>query len=61
MRAVGLIALLLGAVTFLYPEFPGLHRFVPMVSLGKSDSMLLGGLLIAVGALTLAIFQPNRG
>jgi hypothetical protein len=61
MRAVGLVALLLGALTFLYPQFPELHRFVPMVSLDKDQSMLLGGLLVAVGGLTLAIFRPDRG
>lgn len=61
MRAVGLGVLLLGALAFLYPEFPELHRFVPMISLNKSDSIVLGGLLVAVGALTLAIYRPNNG
>jgi hypothetical protein len=61
MRVVGLAVLLLGSLAFLYPEFPELHRFVPMVALSKSDSMLLGGLLIAVGGLTLAIYRSSRG
>jgi hypothetical protein len=61
MRAIGLGALLLGALAFLYPEFPELHRFVPMIDLSKSQSMIIGGLLIAVGGLTLAIFRPERG
>jgi hypothetical protein len=61
MRTIGLIALLLGALAFLYPSFPELHRFVPMLNLDKSQSMLLGGLLVAVGALTLAIYRPTDG
>lgn len=60
MRAVGLIALLLGAMSFLYPSFPELHRYVPAVEMGRQDAMLLGGLLVAVGALTLAIFRAGR-
>jgi hypothetical protein len=61
MRAIGLTALLLGALAFLYPEFPQLHRFIPMISFDKSQSMMLGGLLVAVGALTLAIYRPSDG
>lgn len=61
MRAIGLGALLLGALAFLYPQFPELHRFVPMIHLAKNDSMLVGGLLVAVGALAMAIFRPDRG
>ena len=54
MRAVGLTALLFGALAFLFPYY---HELVPFIRLEQTDRMLVGGLLTAVGALTLAIYR----
>ena len=59
MRAVGLAALLLSVLFFLFPFY---HSYVPFLRLGVGETRLLGGLLLAVGALTLDIYgrEPGR-
>ena len=52
MRAVGLAALLLSVLFFLFPFY---HTYVSFLRLSVGETRLLGGLLLAVGALTLAI------
>ena len=54
MRAIGLAALLLGALALVYPIW---DQWVPMLRLAAPDAQSLGGLLVAVGALTLAIHR----
>ncbi|MGV3491319.1 MAG: hypothetical protein ACO1OG_08360 [Devosia sp.] len=54
MRAVGLAAILLGVLTILFPYY---EEWVPVVTLSTTDSYMFGGLLMAVGALTLAIYR----
>jgi hypothetical protein len=54
MRAVGLAAILLGVLVFLFPYY---REWVPFISFRSNDSMLFGGLLVAVGGLTLAVYR----
>ena len=54
MRAIGLAALLLGALALVYPIW---DQWLTMIRLSAPDAQLLGGLLVAVGALTLAIHR----
>lgn len=54
MRAVGLGAILLGVLALLYPYYA---EWAPFITMGASDTYLVGGLLIAVGGLTLAIHR----
>ncbi len=54
MRAVGLTALLLSVLFFLFPWY---DQFVPMIRLSGDDTRIIGGLLLAVSALTLAIYR----
>ena len=56
MRSVGLAALLVAVLILLFPFY---RQWVPHIPLSTGDSRLLGGLLLAVGAVTLAIFR-NR-
>jgi hypothetical protein len=56
MRSVGLAALLVAILVLLLPFY---RQWVPHLPLSIGDSRLLGGLLLAVGAVTLAIFR-NR-
>jgi hypothetical protein len=58
MRAVGLAFLLLGTLAFTFPMY---DQWVRWLVLTRSESMWLGGLLVACGALTLAIYRrPER-
>lgn len=52
MRSIGLAALLLGTLAFLLPWY---RIYVPEIRISGTDAQLLAGLLVAVGALTLAI------
>lgn len=54
MRSVGLAALLLAVLFLLYPFY---RQWLPHIRITTEDSRLLGGLLLAVGALTLAVFR----
>ena len=54
MRSVGLAALLLAILVLL---FPFSRQWVPPIRISTEDSRLLGGLLLAVGALTLVVFR----
>ncbi|MDB5538831.1 MAG: hypothetical protein JWQ89_558 [Devosia sp.] len=54
MRSVGLGAILLSVLVFLFPWY---GDWLPFISLSTSDSRIVGGLLLAVGALTLAIHR----
>lgn len=54
MRSVGLAALLLSVLIFLFPWY---DHWVPFMTISANDSRLLGGLLLAVGALTLAVYR----
>lgn len=56
MRSIGLAAILLGVLILLFPFY---RQWVPYIHITSEDSRLLGGLLLAVGALTLAVFR-NR-
>jgi|EndMetStandDraft_5_1072996.scaffolds.fasta_scaffold4643728_1 hypothetical protein len=56
MRSVGLAAILLAVLIFLFPWY---HQWLPYLRLSIGDSRLLGGLSLAVGALTLIIYR-NR-
>ena len=58
MRAVGLAALLLSVMFFLFPLY---HAYVPFLHFRLDETRLLGGLLLAVGALTLAIYGRDPG
>ena len=57
MRAIGLTALLLSVLIFLFPFY---HIYVPFIRLRLEDTRILGGLLLAVGALTLAIYARQE-
>lgn len=59
MRAVGLAALLLSVLFFLFPFY---QTHVSFLRFSVSETRILGGLLLAVGALTLAIYgrEPGR-
>lgn len=54
MRSVGLAALLLAVLFLLFPFY---RQWLPHIRITTEDSRLLGGLLLAVGALTLAVFR----
>ncbi|MDF2982182.1 MAG: hypothetical protein K0Q69_1954 [Devosia sp.] len=54
MRSVGLAALLLAILFLLFPFY---RQWVPHIRISTEDSRLLGGLLLAVGALTLVVFR----
>jgi hypothetical protein len=54
MRSVGLAALLLAVLFLLFPFY---RQWVPHIRISTEDSRLLGGLLLAVGGLTLAVFR----
>ncbi len=54
MRAIGLAAILLGILALLFPYY---GEWVPLIRMKPSDSYLFGGLLVAVGGLTLAIWR----
>ncbi len=54
MRSVGLAFILVGVLVFLFPFY---GEWVPVISFTPSESQLFGGLLVAVGALTLAIHR----
>lgn len=54
MRSVGLAAILLGVLVFLFPYY---GDWVPFITLKPSESQIFGGLLVAVGALALAIYR----
>jgi hypothetical protein len=54
MRSVGLAALLLAIVFLLFPFY---RQWVPYIRISTADSRMLGGLLLAVGALTLVVFR----
>ena len=52
MKAIGLAALLLGTIAFLHPWF---RQYLPYSSITRNETQLIAGLLVAVGALTLAV------
>ena len=54
MRSVGLAALLLSVLLFLYPWY---RHWAPVLDISNNDTRIVGGLLLAVGALTLAVFR----
>jgi hypothetical protein len=54
MRSVGLAVLLLAILFLLFPFY---RQWVPHIRISTEDSRLLGGLLLAVGALTLVVFR----
>lgn len=56
MRSVGLAAILLSVMILLFPFY---RQWVPHIRLSIEDSRLLGGALLAVGAVSLAVFR-NR-
>lgn len=56
MKAVGLTFLLVGALAFLFPYY---DQFVSGLTLTGDQSRLIGGLCVAVGALTLAVFRQR--
>lgn len=56
MRAVGLAVILLGVLTLVYPYY---EEWVPFITLRTSDAYIFGGLLIALGGLTLAIYRNS--
>ena len=59
MRAVGLGFLLFGVLSFLYHPF--FREWVQFIVLTRNESIWLGGLLVACGALTLAIHRSRGG
>jgi small neutral amino acid transporter SnatA (MarC family) len=54
MRAIGLAALLLSVLMFLFPWY---HQWVPFIRIATQDTRIVGGLLLAVGAITLAVHR----
>jgi dipeptide/tripeptide permease len=54
MRSVGLAAILLSVLVFLFPWY---GDWLPFISLSSKDTRIFGGLLLAVGAITLAIYR----
>jgi hypothetical protein len=54
MRAVGLAFLLFGALAFSFPMY---DQWVRWIALTRSETMWVGGLLVACGALALAIYR----
>lgn len=53
MRSVGLAAILLSVLVFLFPWY---GDWVPVIAMSTGETRIIGGLLIAVGAITLAIY-----
>lgn len=56
MRSVGLAAILLSIMIILFPFY---RQWVPHIGLSTEDSRILGGCLLAIGALTLAVFRKT--
>ncbi len=54
MRAIGLAALLLSVLMFLFPWY---DQWVPFIRIASQDTRIVGGLLLAVGAITLAVHR----
>ena len=54
MRSVGLAAILLSVLILLFPFF---RQWLPHIRLSTEDSRLLGGALLAIGALTVSVFR----
>ena len=54
MRAIGLAAILLSSLFFLFPWY---REWVPVIDMTNNDTRLVAGLLLAVGALTLAVYR----
>jgi hypothetical protein len=54
MRAVGLGVLLLGVLFFTFPYY---RELVPFIRLAGDDTRLLGGLFVALGGITLAVYR----
>jgi len=54
MRAIGLAALLLSVLIFLLPWY---DQWVPFIRISTQDTRIVGGLLLAVGAITLAVYR----
>jgi hypothetical protein len=52
MRIVGLVFLLFGTLFFLFPLY---DNWVSFIRLSLVDSRVLGGLMVACGALALAV------
>jgi hypothetical protein len=52
MRSVGLAFLLFGTLFFLYPLY---RDWVGFIRLSHIDSRVLGGLMVACGALAIAV------
>lgn len=57
MRSIGLAAILLAVLILLFPFY---RHWLPYIRITTEDSRLLGGLLLAVGALTLAVFRNRQ-
>jgi hypothetical protein len=56
MRSVGLAALLVSVLFFLYPWY---RHWLPLLDISNTDTRIVGGLLLAVGSLTLAVFRQR--
>lgn len=56
MRSVGLAALMLAILILLFPFY---RQWVPHIRFSTEDTRLFGGLLLALGALTLAVFRAR--
>ncbi len=52
MRSIGLTALLLSVLIFLYPWY---RHIVPVLDISNNDTRIVGGLLLAFGAILLAV------
>jgi hypothetical protein len=57
MRVTGLCALLVGVIFMLLPFYT--HQ-LPFVSFSADDGRLVGGLLVALGAIALAISRQSE-
>lgn len=56
MRSVGLAAILLSVLVILFPFY---RQWLPYIRLSTEDSRILGGSLLAIGALTLVVFRSR--
>lgn len=56
MRSVGLAAILLSVLLFLFPWY---REWIPFIRFSAEDTRLLGGLVLAVGALTLVVYRDR--
>ena len=54
MRSVGLAAILLSVLILLYPFY---RQWLPHIRFSIEDSRLLGGALLAIGAITVSVFR----